>query len=189
MEKFYHTQQSVEQYVKMAEGYDGKELIEKLKEFLPAGSSLLELGIGPGTDLELLKNEYRVTGSDFSEVFLNRYRKKYPNADLLILDAVTLETDRKFDSIFSNKVLHHLTDEELETSVLNQLRMLSDRGIVCHSFWRGEKTEMMKGILFNYHSLEKIRELFSKNFKIFLLEVYTELEKDDSILLVAMKKP
>ena len=54
--KFYHTKESVEQYIKIAEGYDGSELIEKLQKFLPNNSTLLELGSGPGTDLKILKD-------------------------------------------------------------------------------------------------------------------------------------
>lgn len=39
----------------MAEGYDGEELIKILKEYLPEKSTLLELGMGPGKDLDILK--------------------------------------------------------------------------------------------------------------------------------------
>jgi len=51
---FYHSRELVEQYIKLADGYDGAELIKKLNQFLPNDSSILELGTGPGTDLKLL---------------------------------------------------------------------------------------------------------------------------------------
>lgn len=186
-ENFYHTKETVAEYTKQAAGYDGQKLIENMRIFLPDKSTLLELGTGPGNDLDILKKYFKVTGSDFSNEFLDAYRAKKPNADLLNLNAVTLETDRKFDAVYSNKVLHHLTDEELRRSIASQFRILKDEGIICHSFWRGDSTETIKGLLFNYHSLDDLRRFFATSFHILRLEIYTELEKGDSLLLIAQK--
>ena len=49
---YYFTKQTVNEYIKMAKGFDGRDLIEKLKGFLPEHSSVLELGSGPGVDLD-----------------------------------------------------------------------------------------------------------------------------------------
>ena len=130
---FFDTEKGVEEYLEMAKGHDGRELIEKLSEYLPANSTVLELGIGPGTDLELLSKRYEVTGSDNSNLFLERYRKVNPEADLILLDAVTLETDRRFDCIFSNKVLQHLQREELEESIPRQAEVLNE--MAKDDFW------------------------------------------------------
>ncbi len=46
----------------MAAGYDGRELIAALTNYLPAGAEVLELGMGPGVDLDLLSQTYQVTG-------------------------------------------------------------------------------------------------------------------------------
>ena len=70
---FYLTQKTAEQYIKMAEGYDGHDLIEKLKKFLPDNSLVLELGSGPGTDLKILSETNTVTGSDFLSIFSELY--------------------------------------------------------------------------------------------------------------------
>ena len=117
---FFDTEKGVEQYIKIAEGYDGAELIKILQRHLPANSTVLELGMGPGKDLDILKESYKTTGSDNSQVFLDKYIEKYPDADLLLLDAVTISTNRKFDCIYSNKVLHHLTKEDLIKSLQNK---------------------------------------------------------------------
>ncbi len=50
---YYHNRANAEGYVKMAEGYDGRELITRLKAYLPSESAVLELGMGPGTDTEI----------------------------------------------------------------------------------------------------------------------------------------
>ena len=56
---FFDTEEGVSEYLEMAKGHDGRELIEKLSDYLPADSTILELGMGPGTDLEILSKRYR----------------------------------------------------------------------------------------------------------------------------------
>ena len=55
---YYLTKQTVNEYIKMAKGFDERDLIEKLKGFLPGHSSVLKLGFGPGVDLEILSETY-----------------------------------------------------------------------------------------------------------------------------------
>ena len=92
---FFDTEKGIEQYIKMAECYDGAELIKILQKYLPENSTVLELGMGPGKDLDILKKLYTVTGSDNSQIFLDKYERSHPDADLLLLDAVTMNTNRK----------------------------------------------------------------------------------------------
>ena len=57
---FYHTNESVSAYIKMAEGYDGRELVDVLSEHVDANARVLELGMGPGVDLDLLDEHFAV---------------------------------------------------------------------------------------------------------------------------------
>ena len=50
---FYDEPKNVQQYIDMAEGYDGRELVAALTEYLSAGAVVLELGMGSGVDLDL----------------------------------------------------------------------------------------------------------------------------------------
>ena len=50
--------------------------------------------MGPGKDVDLLSKYFNVTGSDNSEIFLERYRKRNPDADLILLDAAEMQIDR-----------------------------------------------------------------------------------------------
>ena len=185
---FYDTIENVNSYIKMAEGYDGAELIRILNEYLPAGSKVLELGTGPGVDLAILQKTYEVTGSDASDIFLERYRKRNPETDLLKLDARTLETNRKFDGIYSNKVLHHLSQEELETSFQRQNELLNPGGILLHAFWHGEKEEFMHGLRFQYYTETMMREKVEPTFEILRLEPMKEMEEDDTLLVLLRKR-
>ncbi|MBI9103049.1 MAG: class I SAM-dependent methyltransferase [Spirochaetales bacterium] len=185
---FFDEKKNVEEYMRMADGYDGKELIEKLQKYLPSGKNVLEIGMGPGVDLDLLSNNYEVTGSDLSLVFIDLYREKHPEADLLLLDAVKLSTSRTFDCLYSNKVLHHLTGEQLEDSFLNQMKILEPGGLVLHSFWYGEGSEKIEDLLFTYYKPDDILRLIPDDFELLEMERYTEFEKEDSFYIILKNK-
>ncbi len=51
-----------------------QSLLKVLKNYVEKDSKVLELGMGPGKDLDLLSNSYIATGSDSSKVFLELYR-------------------------------------------------------------------------------------------------------------------
>jgi trans-aconitate methyltransferase len=165
----------------------GKVLIDQFRKFLPAKSKILELGSGPGNDWKILSRDFDVTGSDFSLEFLSHLKSQNPDGSFLMLDAVTLETDQQFDGIYSNKVLHHLKDEDLKKSIKRQAVILKTGGIICHSFWKGEGTEDFKGMFVNYHNASELRDFFGGYFEILLLEHYQEFEDGDSLLLIARK--
>ncbi len=185
---YFDDLKNVEKYLKMVEGYDGRELIKVLKTYLPKGSSVLELGMGPGKDLDILRKFYKATGSDNSQVFLDFYKQRRKNADLLLLDAVELNTKRKFDCIYSNKVLHHLTKPELKKSFINQKINLKRKGLLFHSFWHGNKVEIYKGIRFTFYTESELVKMFTKVFELLELKRYKEIKKDDSMYVVLRKK-
>ncbi|MDF9798216.1 cyclopropane fatty-acyl-phospholipid synthase-like methyltransferase [Catalinimonas alkaloidigena] len=185
---YYKTKASVEEYIRLANDVDGSELIRKLNIYLPSNSLLLEIGSGPGTDFQILKKNYRVVGSDYSTEFLSRLVNHNTKDEFLHLDAITLETDKKFDGMYSNKVLQHLTNEELRKSILRQVDILNFNGIICHSFWKGEGDEVFKGLYVNYQTDESLRLLFEDYFEILLLKEYKEFEYGDSLLLIGKKK-
>ena len=185
---YYHTEESVAEYISMAEGYDGRELVDALRGVLRTGSTVLELGMGPGKDLGILGESFHVTGSDNSEVFLERYRSTNPAADLILLDAVTMETDRRFDCIYSNKVLQHLTREELQESLRRQAEVLNSKGISLHSLWRGDKEEEFSGLRFVYYTEDSFSQVVGTEYEIVEAKRYSEMDEDDSIYFVLRKK-
>ena len=75
----------------MVEGEDGAAVVEVLARHLDRESTVLELGMESGADMGLLANRFEVTGSDNSPVFVDRYLDRHPGADILLLDAVTMD--------------------------------------------------------------------------------------------------
>lgn len=187
-EGYYKTKESVQEYIKLAKGFNGIELIKKLEKELAANSQLLELGSGPGTDWRLLNEKFTVTGSDNSTEFINHLNTTNPDGVFIKLDAVTIDTNNRFDGIYSNKVLHHLKNNELAVSIKRQNEILNSNGIICHSFWKGKGSEIFKGLFVNYHTEQTLRTFFEEKFEILLIASYGEFEKNDSLLLIARKK-
>jgi SAM-dependent methyltransferase len=185
---FFDSEKNVREYLKMAEGYDGKELIKILKTHVKRESSVLELGMGPGKDLDILKKAFKATGSDNSQVFLDLYKKNNPDVNVVLLDAVTLDIEKKFDCIYSNKVLHHLKKEDLAKSFHRQKQVVKKGGILFHSFWYGDKEEEFQGLRFIYYNEETIKKVIDNSFDLIEFKRYEEMEKNDSFYVVLKKK-
>ena len=184
---YFDNEKNVSDYIKMVNGYDGRDLINELRSFLKEGSTILEIGMGPGVDLDILKNYYKVTGSDSSKIFINRYKKQHPDADVFIIDAKNMEIDRKFDCIYSNKVLIHFTKDECINSLKHQKKVLNPNGILFHSFWHGEKIEKHDGLLFTYYTEDELRSIVKDDYKILKIQKYMEFENDDSFYVILQK--
>ncbi len=185
---FYTDPESVKKYIQMCEGYDGSNIYQALSKHLPLNSTLLELGSGAGLDIEYLKNNYSVTGSDLSDKFLKICKEKYPEISFLKLNALKLDSVEKFDCIYSNKVLHHLTEEELKVSLEEQVKILFPNGLIAHSFWLGEENQEIEGLLFTYYVKEHLLGIISESFEILSTLSYKEFEEGDSLLVIARLK-
>ncbi|MEZ9232490.1 trans-aconitate 2-methyltransferase [Vibrio amylolyticus] len=184
---FYDSAENVDKYIEMCEGYDGSNLHELLSQHLKNKSSLLELGCGAGNDIAVFKKIYNVTGSDNSLEFLSRCKLKYPDVDFVQLDAFRLNIDKRFNCIFSNKVLHHLSEAQLRESLKKQSNLLSNNGVIAHSFWLGEGCDEIHGLRFNYYSKEQIMSIVSEYFNIIDTINYQEFKENDSLFIVAQK--
>lgn len=185
----FDTEEGVLEYERIADGYDGRELVERLRQHLPSGATVLELGMGPGKDLDLLLAHYAAVGSDDSQVFLDRYRARKGDLcpELHKLDAVVLNIDRSFDGIYSNKVLHHLTRSDLQRSFSRQAALLNPGGIALHSLWYGDKEEEHSGLRFVYYTEATLKPMLPASLDVLELERYAEMEDGDSMVLVLQK--
>lgn len=191
--KFFMKEENVNQYIEMTKEYDPTSIVNKVKKYLPKGSTLLELGMGEGRDLELLSKEYKVVGSDNSEVFINKYKEKNKGIEVLPIDATMMNTERTFDCIYSNKILHHLTKKDFIKSLNLQKNNLNNKGILFMTLWNGEYREeiMFDGeIRFTYYLENDIREIVKNHYDIVTIETYNEFEEheNDSLLVILRKR-
>jgi len=175
-------------YIRMAEGYDGKPLIEALARYLPPGSWVLELGMGPGKDLLMLNEHYQTVGSDASAIFVERFRKLHPKLQVRQLDAITIDAEERYDAIYSNKALPHLSRDELRASFKRQAQVLESNGLALHSFWYGDEIAEHQGLRFVYYREDTLRGLYEPDFDVLESRRYTEMEMDDSLYVVLRRR-
>lgn len=145
--------------------------------------------MGPGTDLLELSKFYKVTGSDFSPIFLDDFRSAHSEIETLEVDAANFTLNRQFDCIYFNKVLHHLPIADFQQSLQLQAKHLNDGGIIVMTLWYGaHREEFYEGLRFVYYTEQEIRELIPDGLKIETIECYTEIEQDDSLLVVLKRQ-
>lgn len=179
---YFDDEKNVRRYEEMAEGPGGALLVSVLGKHLPPGRPVLELGMGPGRDLDrLLRAGYLAVGSDNAALFVARYRGRGGKAQCLELDAVTLETDGEFDAVLSNKVLHHLDVAQLTASLERQSHLVGPGGLLLHSFWRGDRTETHHGLLFTYWEVAGLADVLPGALEVVSSGRYGEIWEEDSI--------
>jgi SAM-dependent methyltransferase len=89
--------------------------LDGLRERLPAGGSVVDLGCGCGVPVarKLVEHGYAVTGVDISEVQISRARELVPGAVFVCADATTVEFDpRSWDAVVSLYALIHIPQDE-----------------------------------------------------------------------------
>jgi len=180
------TKYQVDEYFKVMEASDNSFVINTFKNEVEVGSKVLELGFGCGKDYNDLKDFYQFTLSDYSDEFVERFNSR--NQDrALVLDAKTLDIDSKFDVIYSNKVLQVFNDQEMMISFSRQAEVLKDDGIIFHTLWLGDSAFESDNYYCNYVNIKRIERMLANKFHIVTLIKYTEMEVDDSIIVIAKK--
>ena len=104
-----------------------------------------------------------------------------------MLDAINLQTKRKFDCIYSNKTLQHLTKSEFKQSLKKQKELLNPNGILFHSLWQGDYEEFFGNLLFVYYTRENLTNIVRNDFDIIEMNIYTEMEEKDSLYMILKK--
>lgn len=176
------------EYRNTSTGQDGTKVIEILKNHLAENSSLLVIGLGSGRDLEMLSKNYKVTGSDFSKLLLAMYKKDNPETDVIVLDPADPISERTFDGIYSNKVLHQMDEDEFANSLKKQLSLLKTGGIVIHSVWSGFKEENHHGLKWTYYTEDQLTKVITDGYEIVELSSYKENIDYDSLYMILRKK-
>ncbi len=183
-DNIFNDEKFVKEYCEMLVGYNNSFVVNNFKKYVPENLKVLELGVGPGLDYDTLKDNYNITPSDTSNVFLEMFNKKYENK-AIYLCAKDLDTTDIFDCIFSNKVLQVLNDQEMKESFINQYKILNNKGLLFHCIWIDEKNRNLDS---NYTTVSKILNITKDLYDIIEIIHYSEMEENDSIIFIARKK-
>ena len=187
---YFQKRENVDLYTGMMLGYDNSFVISEVEKTLTPNSSLLELGMGIGIDLVSLSKKYRVVGSDYSQLFVDDFKLK-TDLEVIVLDAIKMDIERKFDCIYSNKVLQHLSKEDFIISLNNQYKHLNENGIIFMTLWNGthrEEFEFDGQLRFVYYNGATIEKIIPKELKIEDIVPYSEFESNDSMIIILRRK-
>ncbi|MFV0424929.1 MAG: class I SAM-dependent methyltransferase [Bacilli bacterium] len=184
MNDIFNDSEFVNQYYEMLKDYQDEFVQNKFLKFIPKNLKVLELGFGTGLDYFALKDFYEYTISDYSKAFIDEFKKRY-NIDAIQIDAKFIDINEKFDCIFSNKVLHVFTDEELVLSFDSQYNALYSDGYIFHTLWYSK--DAIPDEYANRVNEAKLIELLDKKFEVIHSETYSEMEDEDSIVFIAKK--
>ena len=188
-EQFYHDTENAQAYAEMCEGYDASVQLKILDAVLEQGSSILELGSGPGNDFALLIRRYEATASDYSPAFLSMLADRFPHHPAKMIDVRTPEMDQTFDAVYSNKVLHHLTHVELAQSFAYQSRLLKPGGFAFHLIWQElEAPEDGFGMTWQARNAPDMEAAMEPHFETVKIVEFGEFKDGDSLAVLARKR-
>jgi len=105
------------------------DLISKINSVEP--KSIIDIGCGPGNSTQVLVNRWpkaRITGLDSSLAMIKKAKHDYPNQDWIVADALSYESEIKYDIVFSNAVIQWIPNHE---NLLKKFHgLLSDGGLL-----------------------------------------------------------
>ena len=78
--------------------------------------------------------------------------------------------------------------KDLKKSIIRQTEVLETNGVICHSFWVGDKEENYDGLRFVYYTVKQLRALFMDKFDTITIEKYQEIQPNDSLFIIARKR-
>ncbi len=145
---------------------DMAELYSKFIEKLPAKGMILDIGCGPGRDLNYFyKNGFRAIGLEPSEE-LASFARKYSNCEVIGTTIQNFESNQLFDGIWACASLLHLESSILIESFKKVSGMMNDNSVFYCSFKLGDFEGYRNGRFFNDQTLESISKILPLELKI-----------------------
>ncbi len=97
----------------------GETLLELLAA--QAGERILDLGCGTGQlTQKIAMSGADVRGIDYAPAMIEKARENYPHLQFAIADARSFQVDQPLDAVFSNAVLHWITEPDSAIHCIRQ---------------------------------------------------------------------
>lgn len=109
-----------------------------IRKYFPKNATLLHAGCGSGqVDRDICK-EYNIIGMDISPKALEIYKETNKTGDTLLSSIFSIQMPAKsLDGVYNLGVMEHLTEEQIQTTLLEFRRVLKDNGHIV-LFWPPE---------------------------------------------------
>lgn len=189
------TKQTIKVYEKM--GSDYLDSIEKIPstdlykfiKIIKPGGLVLDVGCAGGRDTEtLIQQGFQVIGVDLVEKFLERARKRVPEATFVNQNLLELDyKDNTFDAIWAHAVLMHLKKADFNQIMKKFYRFLKPGGKIHIRVKKGEGEHWVTDKLspeqkrfFSFFQNDEMEEIMKKaGFNIILSDTVQDEVRDD----------
>ena len=151
----------------------------KFLNYLSAGASILDAGCGSGRDSVAFKQlGYHVTAMDASPKICQE-AEKVLGQKVLCKAFEELDDENVYNGIWACASLLHVPKERVGKVLYRLKRALKNGGVLYASFKYGEQEKVVNGRLFNYYSVQSLRELMIENgFEVLEMFVTQDVRED-----------
>ncbi len=156
---------------KLVDRYDNadmSQLHQLLLKYIPANSTILDIGFGSGRDLDFLQScGYDIWGMDPSEKFIENAKKRFPNIQEQFIetgvpfDKSSIGLNREFDALISIAMWMHLEHTQYADAVESIVSVAKDNSTIVISYSEGSRVDNDR--CFVEVDLMYLVELFSRN--------------------------
>lgn len=114
----------------LMQGYPRQDILSKKVEKYAKNGNVLEIGFGDGYLLKKLSKRYKCYGADISTANIEQIKKIIADVkfDVIGIDGVLPYPDSFFDVFVASEVLEHMSNEELQRSIIEIKRILKPNG-------------------------------------------------------------
>ena len=116
---------------------DSLFIAEMVQREAPEAKTLLDVACGTGVHLSHFKNQFEVTGLDFTPELLNIARERLPEVPLHQGDMRNFDLGEQFDVVtcFGNSIGYMTTVDDLLSSLQSLSRHVAPRGVLLIEPW------------------------------------------------------
>jgi cyclopropane fatty-acyl-phospholipid synthase-like methyltransferase len=171
-----------------------------VKELLKSGK-VLDLGCGGGRNSKLFQdNGFTVVGVDYSESAIKLAKKLCNKCNFIVNDVLELNYENRFDLILDFGCFHHMSKKYwskylqmiikgLKPNSYYLLYTYSTKSSETFNYKPGGKNwSYRRGVYNHYFSLEELKQVFNKRFKILKHKVIKETGRKLAFNLLLFQK-
>lgn len=162
---------------------------------LQGGETIIDMGCGTGTILDLLPANVRYTGLDINAAYIESGRKRYPRARFIAGSLDDWSKDQTLgdaDLFLCNGVLHHLDDGEVNQTFSLAKRTLKPNGRLvffepCYLRWQSAASRffMSKDRGQGIRTERRWKELASAAFPCVQTDIVSQVNRFGYICIIA----
>lgn len=157
-----------------------ESVLDKFIEYLPEGSSVLDLGCGSGRDsLYLIEKGFDVTALDGAEE-LCELASIHIRQDVLHMKFDEIDFNNVFDGVWACASLVHVTPDKIDSILKKVIGSMKTDGILYMSFKYGDFAGIQNDRYFKHYKTRTLKEVLNQFDNLEVIDIWkTEEIRED----------